>query len=576
MQALTIIRKFTPLRFLALASLISATVLSVPIAASATSLPTTPVLPSQDSAAHAVIGVQSAAPVTANVYQTIDDGTNFRAADDNQSYVQLVPHAIDGNLTTAFATKTSGVSYVAVHARAKAVKATGTLQMNLYDGTSLIASGTTHTVSTAYKNFTDRFNYLHVSDASKLRLEYRLHAGSTNANIRLTESWLNVVYQAGTVPSPVPTPVPIPSPSPDPSPAPTPTPQPIPNPAPGLSIRVSGNKLVDGTGKTVVLRGVNTSASEFVCAQNWSDDLFGGLPYNQSTTFQAMAAWHANVVRIPLNEDCWLNTNGVRVGGQNYIAAIENEVTLAHQAGLYVILDLHWSAPGDQRAVGQNYAPDADHSVAFWQSVAATFKSDPAAIYDLYNEPIQNYISSDPWNCWLNGCVADRYMSTTGTNVSGNWKTAGINQLIAAVRASGATQPVLANGIDWGNDDTGWMAHQPTDPAGQVIAGAHIYPAQPDGQGNGAISARVNNWNNVYPAIGQKYPVLIGETGDHSSSQVNFLPTFLPYADAHSWSYLAWTWDAWQDGDNVLIKDYAGTPTTGEGTYWKDWLLKHQ
>lgn len=346
----------------------------------------------------------------------------------------------------------------------------------------------------------------------------------------------------------------------------------------GLSIRVSGNTLVDSGGNPVVLRGVNSSGTEFTCAQNWTTDPFGGVPYGSLSTWQNVAAWHAKLVRVPLNEDCWLNLNGVEVGGTNYINAIKNEVSLIHQAGMYAVLDLHWSAPGTQRAIGQNYGPDVDHSITFWQSVATTFKSDPAVMFDLYNEPIYNYItsgSSAAWSCWQNGCTATRYMSTTGTDVNATWQVAGMNQLISAIRGTGATQPVIANGIDWGNDDTGWLAHPLTDPANQIVAGAHIYPLQPDGQSSTATSARVGQWNNVYPAIEAKYPVYIGETGDHANAAVAFLPTFLPYADQHKWSYTAWTWDAWGDSDNVLIKDYNGTPTSGEGAYWKNWLLKY-
>jgi len=56
-------------------------------------------------------------------------------------------------------------------------------------------------------------------------------------------------------------------------------------------------------------------------------------------------------------------------------------------AGFYVILDLHWSAPGSQIALSQNPAPDEDHSPAFWSSVASTFGSDGGVLFDLYNEP---------------------------------------------------------------------------------------------------------------------------------------------------------------------------------------------
>ena len=70
----------------------------------------------------------------------------------------------------------------------------------------------------------------------------------------------------------------------------------------GLSVRVSGNRLVDGSGTTVRLLGVNRSSFEYACAQGW------GL--NEGPTdaaaIDAMKSWKIDVVRIPLNEACWL------------------------------------------------------------------------------------------------------------------------------------------------------------------------------------------------------------------------------------------------------------------------------
>jgi aryl-phospho-beta-D-glucosidase BglC (GH1 family) len=255
------------------------------------------------------------------------------------------------------------------------------------------------------------------------------------------------------------------------------------------------------------------------------------------------------------------------VGGASYRTAIANEVSAAHQAGMYVILDLHWSAPGSQLALSQNPFPDEDHSPAFWSSVASAFKSDPAVIFDLFNEPFDYWgTNPDQWAAWLNGDTQTQ--STTGgnLNVVANWKTAGMQELINAVRATGAVQPLLVNGLDWGNDDSGWLAHAPADSAGQLIAGAHIYPGQ-------ACSA-ASCWNAVYLALQSKYPVLIGETGDSSAAPVSpFLPAFLNYADANHWSYLAWTWDVWTNSSNVLITGWDGTPTTGEGAAYKAHLL---
>jgi endoglucanase len=335
-----------------------------------------------------------------------------------------------------------------------------------------------------------------------------------------------------------------------------------------LKVAVSGNHLVDAGGNVLTLRGADVSATEYVCAQGWSNDPYGGAPLADVSTYQAMRTWHINVIRVPLNEDCWLDINGVRVGGAAYRTAIANEVSAAHQAGMYVILDLHWSAPGSQPALSQNPFPDEDHSPAFWSSVARAFKDDPGVIFDLFNEPFDYWgTNPDHWAGWLNGDTQTRY--TTGgspSTVTANWRSAGMQELIDAVRATGAGQPVLVNGLDWGNDDSGWLSHAPSDPAGQLIVGAHIYP----GQGCSTVSC----WNAVYPSLQSRYPVLIGETGDNSAAPVSpFLSTFLDYADANHWSYLAWTWDVWPNSSNVLIGGWDGTPTTGEGTTYKAHLL---
>jgi hypothetical protein len=335
----------------------------------------------------------------------------------------------------------------------------------------------------------------------------------------------------------------------------------------GLAIHVSGNHLVDAENVPVVLRGADVSGTEFACAQSNAVDAYGGAPLASAATFEAMRAWNIDVIRLPLNEDCWLDINGVEVGGAAYQSAVEAEVSAAHAAGLFVIIDLHWTAPGAQRALAQNPEPDADHSPAFWTSVASTFASDPGVIFDLFNEPYDFWgTDPDPWNGWLNGDVQTQYV-TGGSPyaVTANWKTAGMQQLVTAVRAAGATQPILINGLDWGNDDSGWLTHAPSDPLGQIIVGAHIYP--------GESCDTIACWGGVFPAIGATHPILIGETGDSSPGPVTFLPTFLGYADAQGWSYLAWTWNPWQDPSYVLVSDWSGTPTAGEGVTWKSHLL---
>ena len=325
-------------------------------------------------------------------------------------------------------------------------------------------------------------------------------------------------------------------------------------PLPKLSIRVAGNKLVDGTGAFIRLRGANHSGTEYACIQGWG--IFSG-PGDESV-FAGMQKWNMNVVRIPMNEDCWLGINGADAthGGEAYRAAIVNWVQLAHKYNLYAILDLSWSGPGTHKAMGQQPMADADHSLDFWKSVATTFKSDPAVVYDLFNEPFLNHqqLSTDPWTCWLSGCTV-----TGGEDgLTGTWQSAGMQQLIDAVRSTGATQPVMLGGLEWSNDLSGFLAHLPKD--GQLTAAFHQY--------RGNLCQDSICWEKSLTPIVSKVPLVTGELGDTKCDHL-FTDKYLDWADSVKASYLMWTWNAWGDPtpeacgqmQYPLIADWNGTPT---------------
>ena len=235
-----------------------------------------------------------------------------------------------------------------------------------------------------------------------------------------------------------------------------------------------------------------------------------------------------NFVRVPLNEDCWLGINGAHIGGATYQAAIVKLVSDYRAAGFYVIVDLHWSAPGTQLALSQNPAPDEDHSPAFWKSVAATFKGDTGVIYDLYNEPFFYWIPAggpDQFTCLFNGCTISQF-ETGGTPfaITQNWQSAGMNELIADVRSTGAQNVVMVPGANWARDLSGWLAHRPSDP--NVAAAWHSYPSA-----NPSLTSECAAqfcWDAVIAPIAQQVPVVVGETGDSSAGPETYLPSFLP------------------------------------------------
>jgi endoglucanase len=337
-------------------------------------------------------------------------------------------------------------------------------------------------------------------------------------------------------------------------------------------LHVAGNHLVDPSGDPVTLHGVDMSGTEYVCAQNWTTDPFGGQPEDSPQTFAALHSWGVKAVRVPLNEDCWLGINGVEIGGRAYQQPVEKLVRDLQAAGFYVIVDLHWSAPGSQRALAQNPAPDEDHSPAFWQGVATAFAGDQDVIFDLFNEPYYYWLApgENEWTCLWHGCTLTQYV-TGGSpyTVTAGWQTAGFDQLIDIIRATGDTNVIMAAGVNWARDLSGWLAGRPSDP--NLVASWHSYPsANPSLQSECAAQWC---WDQVIAPLAARVPVVVGETGDSVAGPEAYLPSFLPWAQSHGLSVLAWTWNAWTDPNDVLVTSMtSGTPTAGEGVLVRGWL----
>jgi hypothetical protein len=307
---------------------------------------------------------------------------------------------------------------------------------------------------------------------------------------------------------------------------------------PTLTVRVIGNKLVNEKGTPLRLLGIDRSGTEYACINGGLTD---GPTDMQSIT--VMTSWRINAVRIPLNEDCWLGINGLppRYSGARYRAAIRAYAARLHQVGLYVILDLHWNAPGQARATGQLPMADLDHSVAFWSSVARVFKADPAVAFDLYNEPY-----GISWKCWRDGCI-----------FPAGWRTAGMQALVDAVRSAGARQPIIATGLAWGNDLSAWLQYRPHDPANQLAAGLHMYNF------NSCVTAAC--WSKGIGPVVRSVPVITTELGEGDCSEA-FIDTFMKWADSAGVSYLGWAWNPWGCRAPALIRSWGGQPTAyGEG-----------
>jgi endoglucanase len=320
-------------------------------------------------------------------------------------------------------------------------------------------------------------------------------------------------------------------------------------------LHVSGNHLLDGKGQEVHLHGVNRSGAEYTCIQG--NGFFDGP--SSAASIRAMATWHVNIVRLMLNEDCWLGINGAnpKYSGANYVHAIVAYVKLLHRYGMYAELSLAWAAPGTYSATYQSGAPDEDHSPAFWSSIAATFKSDSRVILAPWGETVADA------SCFLKGGVCGATIGTDNTP----YQTAGMQQAVTLMRAAGYKGVISIPGVQYANDMSHWLSHEPKDPLHQLIAEAHVYGKQ--------VCESTACLDKTYAPVARKVPLIFGETGesyDDSDCGSTTIASLLGWADAHDVGYETWAWDTWGTCGS-LISSYSGTPHGAYGSYVRQHYL---
>jgi endoglucanase len=345
----------------------------------------------------------------------------------------------------------------------------------------------------------------------------------------------------------------------------TPPTEPPPTSGPAPALRVSGNKLLTSAGATYRLLGVNRASGEFACVQG--KGMWDSGPVDQASV-NAMKTWNIRAVRIPLNEDCWLGLSG-SPSGATYQQAVKDYANLLVANGINPIIDLHWthgqytgniSACADVNATCQKPMPSMQYTPTFWTQVANAFKGNNAVVFDLFNEPYP-----DAANNWSDMPAAWRCLRDGGTCTGFTYEVAGMQDLVDAVRATGATNVIMTAGLTWTNDLTQWLTYKPADPTGNLMASWHSY--------NFNACVTVSCWDNQIGAVAAQVPVHAGEIGQDTCAH-DYIDQVTTWLDGRGLGYTAWTWNPWGCGQgNVLIEDYNGTPTQTYGVGFRAHLL---
>jgi endoglucanase len=339
---------------------------------------------------------------------------------------------------------------------------------------------------------------------------------------------------------------------------------------PIAGLHVQGSRLVNAGGQPLQLIGVDRSSWEYDCIHpSWGILHEGPADQSEVATLQR---WRINVVRVALNESCWLGISGASYQAVAYQQDVAGYVHLLARNNLAVILDLVYARPDGVLAGidGRQWPmPNRAHSLAFWQSVASRFRASTNVIFEPYNEPTPDNdhaagragATAAAWDCWRDGgvCPAVRGFDS--------FDAVGMQDLVTAIRATGATNPILVTGPDWGSDVSRWAEYRPADPLQQLVVGWHSY--------NDGLACKDSAcWNSILAPLVRQYPLIADEIGQ-SDCRHQYIDQVMAFLDRQQQGYLAHTWGPYGcTVDPALIADWAGTPTHTYGQGYRDHLLR--
>jgi endoglucanase len=312
-----------------------------------------------------------------------------------------------------------------------------------------------------------------------------------------------------------------------------------------FGIKVTGNTFTDLSGNVLQLQGEAVSGLGISYAPSMWD---GYNNTSVSTWVSIRNAWQMNIIRLDMNEYNW-RVNAKSSGRTPYQTIVINTVNNITLAGMYVIIDLHWAAPNAYNgslsghnaagyADGQPGYLDADNAIGFWSSIATTFKTNPAVLFELFNEPFADSTGS-AWDSTrlgllLNGGSYTFHDQAMGqgspVNTDITFTVAGHQQLVDAIRNAGATNVILYSCPNWDNNPSQSLSVKPNDSLNQLGATVHYA---------GGSNADYNNILNAgIPIVLTEYYTL-ADRGGYSWAQANHI------------GYVMWGPNNWSSAANL-------------------------
>lgn len=319
-------------------------------------------------------------------------------------------------------------------------------------------------------------------------------------------------------------------------------------------LHVVGNKIVDANSNVVILRGV--VYSYFIDSPNGSWTLPDGEiewntwdPVAVNSNLEAIQSWGCNTVRVVVTLQWWIdNTNNFRSNLESFISC-----AASHQ--LYVDLTF-WRVTADEGQVSLPYPPYDNNSlvtsvagfVDVWQGLAATLKSYPNVMFELWNEPVGDITAEESWFNTTQLCI-NAIRGTGATNlIVSQWDYG-----IYLDFMNYSLTPTSISSMDWANPSP------LKDPLNNIVYSTHLY--SDDFFDTTSGYAPKYSYSDMLWAfnitglfsLASQHPVWIGEIGcnlwaTNMTDEYAWYSNTLTILNQYGIGYCGWAWPPWTTG----------------------------
>ena len=323
-------------------------------------------------------------------------------------------------------------------------------------------------------------------------------------------------------------------------------------------LHTSGNKIVDSTGATVRLTGLNWFGME--TDNHTFHGLWAGRPATWTQQLDHMAQLGFNTIRVPYTGDSLrsgaqatsINTDtNPDLVGLSPLQILDKVVNYAGSKGMRIILDRHRPTAAGQTALWYTGAVSEASEISDWQMLASRYANNPTVVgADLFNEPHAD--GTEPngtGSCW--GCG----------DTTKDWRLAA-ERIGNAILQTNAYWLIFVEGVscDGGGGTPNVWDNIPDDPMACDWWGGNLSQA-------GTFPVRLNVANRlVYSA--HDYGISVYDRQPWFKDP-NF-PNNLPDVWDHFWGYLYK-----QNIAPVLVGEFGSTLANPLDTQWMTKLMSY-